>query len=822
MPNPLQTSQNEQYAEVILPLSVPGTFTYSIPKEWQNTLQIGQRVVVSFGGKKLYTGILHSFHSHKPELYQVKPLLSILEDYPIVPALQIRFWEWMAQYYLSSIGDVYRAAVPTALKLESETFIRKIEDTEIDWGVLDEYETLVMESLSHKSAISLKELEAFLPQQKIINVVRALYEEGWIRIDEKIIEKYKPKYIDYIRIKVGLEENPVRFQKALDELEKAPKQKEYLMNLIKDRTEGKPIERLKFQKKYGYTSSISQSLASKGIIDIYSIQKERMSAYSKELEPIEKLSPAQEKAFQSIQNHFRENQISLLEGVTSSGKTEIYMQLIQEQLEKGKSALFLLPEISISTQLQQRLQKKFGNEISVYHSKLNTQERVEVYKKVLEHKVKIVVGARSSIFLPFANLGLIIVDEEHETAYKQQDKKPYFNAKDSALVLAKLHQANILLGSATPSLESEYNSNNGKYQKIVLSERYGNVLPPKIELIDLQLEGIFEGEISPGLEEKMNETLADKKQVILFQNRRGYTPVMECVQCGYAPNCPNCDVKLNYHKYANHLKCHYCNFTSSLPEQCPVCTSTDFEYKGIGTQKIEEEVAEKFPKHTVFRMDSDTMRKKFAYEELFERFEAREIDILIGTQMISKGLDFSHVGMVGVVRADSLFNIPDFRIEEKTFQLLTQVAGRAGRRNEQGHMYIQTYNPMNPIYQALIQGKQKELYQYLLQERKDYQYPPYYKLIEIEFQHTNFEKTQKFATYFTHSLYSFIPQEYVLGPTQPSIGKVRNRFIFNSLIKIPREVSTVKIKEKLREFSENAKKLDGFKSVRMKIVVDPV
>ncbi len=812
----------QKFIEVILPLAVEGTFTYAIPAEFQGKLQRGQRVVVPFGGKKLYTGVIYSFHNEEPELYKVKSFIAVLEDYAIVPSIQLDFWNWMANYYMSSIGDVYRLAVPSALKLESETFISKNTDKAVEWEVLDEYETLVMQSLEQKSAISLKEIEAFVPQKNIIPVVRALYEEGWISIDEKLKQKYNPKYLDFLRVNPKLEQNPILFQDSLESLEKAPKQKELLFQLIQEKTTHPHVQKTSFLKKFNFSNAVLKGLESKNIIEVYSLQQERMKGYEKEVEQIASLSSAQEAALESIQNNWSSHEVNLLDGVTSSGKTEIYIQLIQKQLDKDKNTLFLLPEIAITTQLLQRLQKKFGNDISIYHSKLNSQERVEVYKKVLQNKVKMVVGARSALFLPFADLGLIIVDEEHETSYKQSDIKPYFNARDSAIVLAKMHDAKVLLGSATPSLESIENCQEGKYGKVDLKERYGKVKPPKVSLINLQYEGNFLGEISPQLEHKMNEVLDAGKQIILFQNRRGYTPIMECVQCGYSSECPNCDVKLTYHKISQNLKCHYCNYTSSLLESCPVCQSKIFNYKGLGTQKIEEEVVQKFPEIDVFRMDSDTMRKKNAYEELFDRFESGEIKILIGTQMISKGLDFSNVGLVAVVKTDSLFNIPDFRIEEKTYQLLMQVAGRAGRRKEQGEVIFQTYQSNNLVYQSIIQGKQEELYTHLLTERKSYQYPPYFRIIEIEFRYKNFEKVNTFSQYFTHSMYSFIPQEYVLGPTQPSVGKIRNEYIFNTMIKLPKGISMMKIKKKLNALLAQSKTLDGFKSMKVKVVVDPV
>jgi len=813
------------FANVILPLSVEGVFTYSIPISLQGKLQIGQRVVVPFGGKKLYTAIVYELHHIKPELYKTKDVLDILEDNALVTQTQLKLWDWIAKYYMCSLGEVYRNAFPTALKLESETFIKKKKDWEIQWDILDEYEILIMQSLEAKTNISLKELEAFLPSNKIISTVKQMYEEGFVELDELLIEKYTPKKATYIRLNTVLKKNEIQFSNEIEKLKKAEKQLQMLMAFISiENNEKKPISKKKLLEVSKLSASILKTLCDKNILEMYELQEDRISKYEDEIEQTKNLSPIQQEALESIQKQFQEKEVVLLQGITSSGKTEVYFHLIEKQILLHKTSLYLLPEIAITTQLITRIQKKFGDVVGIYHSKMSTQERVEIYKKCLENKFKILIGARSALFLPFQHLGLIIIDEEHDSSFKQNDIKPLYNAKESAIVLGKFSNAKVILGSATPSLESYYNAKIKKYGWTKMSERFGNVQLPKTGMINLKdayhqhkMKANFSEELITEIQLQLNE----KKQVILFQNRRGYSPSLECNTCGYSINCPNCDVNLTFHKSGRELKCHYCGYKIAAPTHCVACHSTDFNYIGIGTQQIEEELQVLFPTANIFRMDADTMRQKHAYEKLFEKFEAKEIDILLGTQMVTKGLDFKDVQLVGVIRGDSLLNQPDFRCLERAFQLLTQVSGRAGRR-ELGKVIIQTFNPQHFVFQSVLQNDFDVFAEKVLEERKNFLYPPFVRLIEISFKHKDISKTEKFAQFMAEGIKKMLPEPYTLGAEPALIPRINNQYIYKILVKIPPDFHIQKLKNWIKKLVKHSEEISTFKQVKISIDVDPM
>ncbi len=813
-----------QFAEVILPLYLEGTFTYEIPEELQGKIMFGQRVAVAFGTKKLYTAIVVDLHNNKPEFYKTKTIVAVLDDDSLVTEIQYAFWKWLAQYYVCTIGEVYRNAFPSALKLESETIIKLNPNKEILLDVFDENELIIIQNLQQKTSISLKELEAFIAFTKIIPTVKILYEEGFIELDEKLIEKYSPKKTAYIKKNEMLAENETQWKETIEGLQRSRKQLDLLMRFLAlEKQSGKPISKKELLEISEANVAQLKSLVDKNILQQYYVEEERLQFKSAENVSKLTLSEAQQKTYQSIIKSFEQDKTALLFGVTSSGKTEIYFQLILNQINNNKTTLFLLPEIAITTQLITRLTQRFGNDVGVYHSKLNTQERVEVYKNTIANKYKVIIGARSALFLPFQQLGLIVIDEEHDSSYKQTEVKPFYHARDAALYLAKLHTANIVLGSATPSMESYYNANVGKYNLVTLNERFGNIQLPEIKLINLRETNYklqMNGNFSFELIDEIKKNLEAKKQIIIFQNRRGYAPIFECNTCGFTPQCPNCDVSLTYHKVSKELKCHYCGYKISEPKHCFSCHSSHFSYNGLGTQQIEEELLTIFPEANIYRMDADTMRAKHAYEKLFEKMQAQEIDILIGTQMVTKGLDFENVQLVAVLRGDSLLYLPDFRSEERAYQLLEQVSGRAGRRM-QGKVMIQTFSPEHIVFRSVLQHSYEAFAKHTLSERKQYNYPPFCKIIMLTFKHKNAEKALRMAQYISKGLEFIIEEKYILGPEKPNISRINNLYIYHTMIKIPFEVNSGKVKNWLQQLLKMAyAEVSSFKNVKVTVEVD--
>ncbi len=816
----------QNFAEIILPLALPGTFTYEISSDDLPFLKIGQRVSVPFGTNKLYTGIIDSFHQNKPELFKTKPIDSILDSEPLVTETQIEFWKWMASYYMCTLGEVYRNAFPTALKWESETFVKFIGKADEIEETLTEQERSVVKVLDKKGIVAVSEIAKIIDRKSAISIIKSLWEKGIIQLDEVLKEKYTPKVELFVRINPELKSDEKLFNQSFEKLKNASKQREILLQLIVEEAQTpKPIKISAFVKKYGGTHSMFHAMAEKGLVEIYNLEISRIDEIQNDTVDSEELNFEQNQALNAIENYFGKNQTVLLHGVTSSGKTEIYIKLIEKQIEEDKTTLFLLPEISLSSQMVQRIRKHFGDKVGIYHSKFNQNERVELWSKALNNEYKIILGPRSALFLPFQDLGLVIVDEEHEGAYKQTDSKPYFHARDMALVLANFFQANVILGSATPSLETYQNAQTGKFGYVQLTKRYSDVKMPKIELVDLKMalrSKEISGDITHVLRDAIKETLKEGKQVLIFQNRRGFAPVMECLSCGHSPFCPNCDVPLTFHKFSNQLRCHYCGHSQAKPSKCFNCQSLELTTKGIGTEQIEIQLGSIFPKLKIARMDVDAMRKKNAYEKTLEAFEQQEIDILVGTQMIAKGLDFSNVGLVGVIRADSMLNYPDFRAHEKAFQLLTQVSGRAGRRNEQGKVLIQTYNPDHEILQNVTRYDFEKTAKDILYERKSFLYPPFLRLIQIRLRHAKKEKVDKVSGEFVKLMKSFLDEKHLLGPEEPSIGRIRNLYIQNVLIKIPENTSAQKVKNLIEKAIESLHTVQAFRSVRIEIDVDPL
>ena len=812
------------FIDVILPIPLKRQFTYSVSSDEASLLKQGMRVAVPFGKTKIYTGIVYAVYKDNPPPYETKPIDQILDNYPIVNSFQIKHWEWMASYYMCTLGEVIRAAVPSAFLLESETIIILSEKKSVLEEGLSDDEFLVYEALQQQSMLHINDIRAVLDRKNVVKVLHNLLQKGVVMVQEELYEQYKPKLKRYIRLQVSYtsEEN---LKDLLDKLKRAPKQREVLMTLfVLSSQEKKPVSSAALQKKSNVTSSVLKTLIDKGILEEYFIQKDRVAFEGEAGAALKDLNEGQETALLEIKKAFETHEVTLLHGVTSSGKTEIYVRLIEEVIARGEQVLYMLPEIAITTQLISRLQHYFGESVSVYHSKYSLHERVEVWNNVMESKPKaqLVIGVRSSLFLPFSKLGLIIVDEEHETSFKQYTPSPRYQARDSAIVLGSVHGAKLLLGSATPSLESYYNAELNKFGLVKLHKRFGNVQMPDIELVDIKekyRKKQMKGHFSDRLIEAMTEALGNNEQIILFQNRRGFSPVVECTTCGIAPQCSNCDVSLTYHQYKNELRCHYCGYHVAMLVSCMACGSESLDTKGFGTEQIAHELATLFPDHVTARMDQDTTRGKRAYEKLIERLENQEIDILVGTQMIAKGLDFRNISLVGVLNADNLLNFPDFRAHERSYQLLQQVSGRAGRTKKRGKVLIQTFNPYHQILQQVSTNDYDGMYTQQKEERYQYKYPPFYRTIKITFKHRNFQSMTNASIWFGRALELKL-KENVLGPEPPPVSRVRNQYITNILVKIPKSQSISKTKDYINNVKRSFNAIKEFASVKLIIDVD--
>jgi primosomal protein N' (replication factor Y) len=821
----IEHSQNyaelSHFIDVILPIPIQKTFTYSVLKAEAEFLKKGMRVAVSFGKTKMYTALVVEIHQNAPELYEAKEIYQILDETPIVTEIQLQHWHWISKYYMCSLGDVYRAALPSAFLLESETVVYKNEAFSDEASLSDE-EFLIFEALQHQSQLTVHQVSDILGKKKVLPIINGLIQKEVVAVKEEIYEQYKPKLVKYVRLDSQFSSDE-GLENLLRTLNRAKKQREAVLGYFQLATDKKPIKAKSLETKIGISAAVIKALVDKNIFELYHIQTDRIQ-FKGDINDLKELNTFQEKAYKEIKASFEEKEVVLLHGITSSGKTEIYTKLIQEVVDAGKQVLFLLPEIALTTQIISRLENYFGNQISVFHSKYSMNERVEVWNNVLHNKKKaqIILGARSSVFLPFSNLGLIIVDEEHETSYKQFEPSPRYHARDAAIVLAHQHNAKIVLGSATPSLESYFNTTQGKYGLVELNRRFGNVQLPKIELIDIKekhRKKRMNGHFSDRLLTLITEALEQKEQVILFQNRRGFSPVVECTTCGVSPQCPNCDVSLTFHKFRHELKCHYCNYQRAMPHSCAACGSNTLDTKGFGTEQIELELKELFPASNIGRMDLDTTRGKYGYQKIIGAFEAQEIDILVGTQMLSKGLDFENVSLVGILSADNMLNFPDFRAHERSFQMMVQVSGRAGRSKKQGNVAIQTFNPYHQILQQVANTKYAEMYQEQLQDRWQYHYPPYYRLIKITLKHRDYQKVDRGINWLAKALQNAY-RENVLGPTAPVVSRVRNQFIKNLTIKIPPKQSLATTKQQIDAIKNTFQSVAEFRSIRFIVDVD--
>lgn len=813
------------FIDVILPIPLKKLFTYSVTAAEFTFLKPGMRVAVPFGKSKIYTGILFNSHNNSPTAYEAKAIQQILDNEPIVTQNQLQLWQWIAKYYLCTLGDVMRAALPSAFILESETVITKKDIQALDTSILKDDEFLIFDALEHQSSLKIHDISNILNKKNVLPVIKSLIEKAIISVEEEVYEKYKPKLVRYIKLHDNFS-SETALEKLLDDLnQRATKQREVILTLFSISAQTKkPVKASQLSKQSGASSTLIKALINKGILEDYYIQTDRVHFTGQDKEASKQLNTYQTKALSEIKESFKNQNVSLLHGITSSGKTEIYVKLIEDVLHAGQQVLYLLPEIALTVQLITRLQNYFGEQVAIFHSKYSQHERVEVWNHVLQNtgKVRIILGARSAIFLPFYSLGLIIVDEEHEQSFKQFDPAPRYHARDSAIVLGNIHQAKILLGSATPSLESYFNAKKGKYGFIELKHRYNDVLMPDIELIDLKdklKRKRMKGHFSDRLIEEMTETLKVGHQVILFQNRRGFSPIIECMTCGTSPQCPNCDVSLTYHQYRKQLRCHYCGYNTMMIKQCMACGSVDLDSKGFGTEQIEEEVKQLFSEYKVSRMDLDTTRRKYGYEKIITALEQQEIDILVGTQMLTKGLDFRHVKLVGIMNADNMLNFPDFRAHERSYQLMVQVSGRAGRTKERGKVLIQTYNPYHNILQQVSTNNYIAMYNEQMNDRYNFKYPPVYKQIKITLKHKDYNKVEMASIWYAKSLRQVF-NDFVLGPESPPIARIRNQFHKNILVKIPKNQSLPKTKEAIIKINNSFLSIKNFRLVRVILNVD--
>ena len=841
------------FAEILLPLPIPGTYTYRVPFELNQKARVGQRAVVQFGKTKIMSGLIISLTEEVPDCTSIKYLLDILDDDPVVNENQLKLWRWISSYYLCYLGDVMQVALPSALKLSSESKIMLSEDFQLDTMTLSDNEFLIVEALQIQPQLTITEVSKIIGYKKIMPLIKTMIEKKIVVMQEELQQKYKAKYERYVRLS-----NTYRSDDAMRELmdtlsKRAYKQLELLMAFfVLGGSADNDVLASDLLKKANATSSILATLVDKGVFESYQKRVSRLKKYDAltDVSTIN-LTEKQQEAFDNIHKGFEEEKPVLLHGVTASGKTEIYIKLIQEAIDEGKQVLYLLPEIALTEQIINRLKKYFGDIVGVYHSRYDNNERVEIWQQVMNFrsqqptsngqqlmdseahgsrltahgsKYQIIIGSRSAVFLPFTDLGLIIVDEEHDSSFKQIDPAPRYSARDLAVLMSKMFHARLLLGSATPSFESYYNARQNKYHLVTLSERYGGVEMPEIIVNDLRVETrrkTLQANFGSALIEAMNKTLEEKNQVILFQNRRGFSLRIECEHCNYIPQCINCDVSLIYHKNQNILKCHYCGYTTSVPTECPSCRSTDLKMHGFGTERIEDDLKVIFPDANSARLDLDTTRTKNSYQFILEQFQNKETNILVGTQMVTKGLDFDSVKVVGILNADNMLTFPDFRAYERSFQLMEQVSGRAGRKGDKGKVIIQTYQPQHPVILNVMTHDYVKFYEEQMPIRRQFNYPPYSRLVMIRMKDVDEQKLNKAANELA-KIFRQVFKENLLGPEYPVVSRVKNQYIKQMLIKIHKDLNSTKVKEFINKTIEDFKHNNDFKSVKIQIDVDPM
>ena len=796
------TDRETLFVEVILPLAIAKNYTYRVPFQLNNEVAIGKRVVVQFGKSKLYTAIVASIGNQAPEKYEAKYLIEILDDRPVVSERQLQFWQWLSEYYMCTVGEVMNAALPSALKLASETKVVLNKGFEFDRAALHDKEFMIVEALELQSELTVGDIAKLLGQKTVMPILKLMFEKNVINISEEVSERYKPRKKTFIKLN-PIYNDPENLKELFPILEKrAPKQADALLAYIKLARHQKTISKSELVEESGAGDASIKSLIEKEIFIAEEKNVSRLYFDDDEFSSDFLLSDNQQNALGEIKELFAQKDVVLLHGVTSSGKTQIYIRLIEDMINSGRQVLYLLPEIALTTHIIERLRQYFGSSIGVYHSRFNDNERVEVWQKVLNHEYKVVLGARSSVFLPFDDLGMIIVDEEHETSYKQFDPAPRYNARDAAVYLANTYHSKVLLGSATPSFETYYNARTHKYGLVELLERFGGVELPQTEVVSIAEETkkkTMQSHFTSVLMEDMAKALSNKEQVILFQNRRGYAPLLICRTCAYTPKCINCDVSLTFHKSSGKLHCHYCGYREDAPSVCPACGSTHLEYKGFGTEKVEDELTMLLPEARISRMDLDTTRSKNSLQNILNDLEEKRIDILVGTQMVAKGLDFSDITVIGIINADSLLKYPDYRANERSFQMLAQVSGRAGRRGKQGKVVIQTYDPNHRVIKQVIENDYKDLYLTEMEERRSFKYPPFYRIINLDIKHKNADILYNQAEYMATELRKNFGDR-VIGPEVPLVSRIRNYYIKSIMLKFEKDgVSINRVKAVIRD-----------------------
>lgn len=822
------------FADIILPLPVEGVFTYRVPFEMNDWVAQGKRVLVQFGTRKVYAALVNKVHENIPASYQPKYILAVLDELPIVNEIQLHFWNWISKYYISGLGEVMNAALPTAFKLSSESKLVLNPDFIPGEVELSEKEGMILSALQGQNSISISQAADITDLKKVFPLIKTMTEKGVVWVEEELKEKYKVRTETRVQLLEEYQDEEA-LRALFGELEKrAFKQLEVLMTFLhlaqKAGGNHQHIAKKELLNQIDNGDAAIKPLIKKGVFSTYEQKISRLVDVAKEKEVKSiTLSFAQQEAFEAVQDSFIIRPTCLLHGITGSGKTEIYIKLMDEAIKKGKQVLYLLPEIALTAQIINRLRHYFGEKVGVYHSRYNIHERVEIWNKVLneeegEPSYQIILSARSGIFLPFKNLGLIIVDEEHDSSYKQYDPAPRYHARDAALVLAHHHQAQVVLGSATPSVESFYNARSGKYGLVSLTERFGEGRLPEILVADVKKEGrrkTMNGHFSSFLMSHVQGALAKKEQIILFQNRRGFAPRLECEVCHWIPQCPDCDISLVYHKNQNRLRCHICGHSTHLIHTCGSCGSLEVRMKGFGTEKLEEDLSIMLPEARIKRMDLDTTRAKNAFENIFEDFADKKIDILVGTQMVTKGLDFENVSVVGVLNADNMINFPDFRAFEKSFQMLVQVSGRAGRKDKQGKVIIQSYNPYHSVIRYVMDNNYQLMYDSQILERRNYKYPPFYRLIRFTLKHKDYRELNAAAQDFTSLLIDgFGPR--VLGPEYPMVSRIRGLYLKEVLLKLEKGFSTELARQQIKTIIEAFNQAKKYKAIRVVIDVDPL
>lgn len=825
-------SRETRFAEILLPVPIPKLFTYRVPFELNEHVKKGQRAIVQFGDRKILTGLIIEIKPEPPKDYEAKYILEILDEYPAVTDVQLKFFQWMADYYMCTLGEVMNAALPAGLKLSSESMVQLHPGFDLEESTFNfsEKEVMLIRRLQ-QDTLSYTDIAKFLGVKSIYSILKSLSGKNAIVLFEEVKEKFRPKTEKRIRLSSTYTQEE-SLQSLFQTLATKPKQEEVLLKFLQE----VPIlqdpsrNKIGIAKKALVIEDISESslntLVKNNVLEEFEQIIPRFGFEDQQDPPKILLSEEQEHAQAEIFKSFESHNITLLHGITGSGKTEIYINLIKKALDSDAQVLYLLPEIALTTQIVQRLKKVFGSSMGVYHSKFSDNERVEVWNGVLNGQLKFVIGVRSSIFLPFDNLGLIIIDEEHDASYKQQEPAPRYHARDAALIIGQLHHAKVLLGSATPSIETYFHATQNKYGLVKLFKRFGEAQLPEIILADMGRERrnkTVKGEFSGLLLKNIEETLAKKEQVIIFQNRRGYSPMVNCEDCGWIPKCVNCAVSLTYHQYKHSVVCHYCGYKESLPNQCPTCTSKRISTVGYGTEKLEEELNLYFPEAHVQRMDLDTTRSKTGYETIIEQFENGETDILVGTQMVTKGLDFDRVSLVGVFNADRMMHFPDFRSYERAYQLITQVSGRAGRRGKQGKVVIQTSSPDHPLLDFILNNQYNDFFQREIEDRQQHGYPPFTRLVEITVKHIDKKICRDASHALADEFQKQLPGVRILGPGEPMISKIRNQFLMTILIKMFRGKGDIaQLKQMIDDCMEKITKEKEFRSVKMIADVDPV